>query len=182
MKKILLGLLFSFQIHAQQLIINEFMAINNSTIKDNFDRYEDWIEIYNPTNFTIDLHNYGLTDDKKNPYKWKFKTSLELSPKSYLLIWASNQDTIIGDIIHTNFASNGSGEFIGLSSPVQIFIDSITFYQQTADKSMGRTPDGGNQWIIFSSPTPGFSNDSILNLQLPSPNFSHGSGIYSSPF
>lgn len=73
MKKILLGLLFSFQIHAQQLLINEFMAINNSTIKDNFDRYEDWIEIYNPTNFTIDFYNYGLTDDKTNPCKWKFK-------------------------------------------------------------------------------------------------------------
>lgn len=182
MKKILLGLLFSFQIHAQQLLINEFMAINNSTIKDNFDRYEDWIEIYNPTNFTIDLYNYGLTDDKTNPYKWKFKTSLELPPKSYLLIWASNRDTIIGDIIHTNFALNGSGEFIGLSSPLQTFIDSISFGQQTADRSLGRTPDGGSQWTVFVSPTPGFSNDSLSTLQLPTPNFSHPSGIYSTPF
>jgi hypothetical protein len=48
MKKVfILFVLFTSISFAQNLYINEFMALNNSTIKDNFDRYEDWIEIYN---------------------------------------------------------------------------------------------------------------------------------------
>jgi hypothetical protein len=182
MKKILFLLLFASLSFAQNLYINEFMALNNSTIKDNFDRYEDWIEIYNAGNLPVDLTGFGLTDEKTQPYKWVFTGDVEIPPKGYLLIWASNRDTIIGDFIHTNFALNGSGEFIGLSSPTQIFIDSITFGPQTADRSFGRKPDGSSNWMIFISPTPGYSNDSLSTLPLPSPTFSYSSGIYSSPF
>jgi hypothetical protein len=158
------------------------MALNNTTIKDNFDRYEDWIEIYNAGNSPVDLTGFGLTDDKTRPYKWIFTGNVEIPPKGYLLIWASNRDTIIGDFIHTNFALSGSGEFIGLSSPNHIFIDSITFGPQTADRSYGRKPDGSPNWMVFVSPTPGISNDSLSILPLPTPTFSHASGIYSNPF
>ncbi len=170
------------QLFSQSLFINEFMAINNSTIKDNFGRYEDWIEIYNSGIYPVDLTGFGLTDDKSNPYKWVFSEELIIPPGGYILIWASNRDTIIGEYIHTNFALSGNGEFIGLSSPTQIFIDSISFGPQTSDVSYGRKPDGSQNWMLFVSPTPGFSNDSLSNLQLPTPTFSHASGIYSSPF
>lgn len=181
-KVILLFLALTTMSYSQNLFINEFMALNNSTIKDNFDRYEDWIEIYNAGNLPVDLNGFGLTDDKAQPYKWVFNGNVEIPAKGYLLIWASNRDTIIGDFIHTNFALSGSGEFIGLSSPTQIFIDSITFGPQTADRSFGRKPDGSTNWMIFVSPTPGISNDSLSVLPLSTPTFSHSSGIYSSPF
>lgn len=180
--RILLFLFLLSNLFSQSLYINEFMALNNSTIKDNFDKYEDWIEIYNAGNFPVDLTGFGLTDDKNVPYKWVFTGDVEIPAKGYLLIWASNRDTIIGDFIHTNFALSGSGEFIGLSSPNQIFIDSITFGPQTADRSYGRKPDGSSNWQIFVSPTPGMSNDSTSVLPLSTPNFSHSSGIYSAPF
>jgi len=180
--KLLTLLVVVSNIFGQSLYINEFMALNNSTIKDNFDRFEDWIEIYNAGNLPVDLTGFGLTDDVTNPYKWVFTGNVEIPAKGYLIIWASNRDTIIGDFIHTNFALSGSGEFIGLSSPNRIFIDSITFGQQTADRSFGRKPDGSPSWQIFVSPTPGQSNDSISLLPLSTPNFSHPSGIYSSPF
>ncbi len=183
MKKFLsLIMLLVSNLFSQNLYINEFMALNNSTIKDNFDKYEDWIEIYNAGNLPVDLTGFGLTDDKNLPYKWVFTGNVEIPAKGYLLIWASNRDTIIGDFIHTNFALSGAGEFIGLSSPSQIFIDSITFGPQTADKSFGRKPDGSSNWLIFLSPTPGQSNDSLSPLPLPTPTFSHASGIYNSAF
>ncbi len=181
-KMFLLLILLSSGVYSQNLFINEFMAINNSTIKDNFGRFEDWIEIYNAGNFPVDLTGFGLTDDKTYPYKWVFTGDIEIPAKGYLLIWASNKDTIIGDFIHTNFALSGAGEFIGLSSPTQIFIDSITFGSQTADRSYGRKPDGSQNWMIFISPTPGFSNDSLSTLPMSTPTFSHSSGIYSTPF
>ncbi len=155
--KVLLFLFIITKLFGQSLYINEFMALNNTTIKDNFDRFEDWIEIYNAGNLPVDLTGFGLTDDKNIPYKWIFTGDIEIPPKGYLLIWASNRDTIIGDFIHTNFALSGSGEFIGLSSPNQIFIDSITYGSQTADRSLGRKPDGSSNWQIFISPTPGLS-------------------------
>lgn len=52
--RILLFLFLLSNLFSQSLYINEFMALNNSTIKDNFDKYEDWIEIYNAGNFPAD--------------------------------------------------------------------------------------------------------------------------------
>lgn len=183
MKKIFILIFFiQVKIFSQSIFINEFMALNNSTIKDNFDRYEDWLEIYNAGNLPVDLTGFGLTDDPSQPYKWVFTGDIEIPAKGYFLIWASNRDTIIGEFIHTNFALSGSGEFIGISSPTTLFIDSISYGQQTADRSYGRKPDGSLTWVVFISPTPGQSNDSLSTLPLGTPNFSHGSGIYNAPF
>ncbi len=158
------------------------MALNNTTIKDNFNKYEDWIEIYNPNNFSITLTGYKLTDNPLIPNKWIFPETSEIPAKGYLLIWASNNDTVAGGQIHTNFKLDGAGEFIGLSSPTQNYIDSITFGPQTTDISYGRKPDGTSTWIFFQQPTPGISNDSTSNLPVSTPDFSHLAGIYTSPF
>ncbi|MBM4176516.1 MAG: T9SS type A sorting domain-containing protein [Ignavibacteria bacterium] len=179
---ILVLLFFPFILQSQSLYINEFMALNNTTIKDNFNSYEDWLEIYNPNAFSISMSGYKLTDDPINPLKWFFPDSLFIPAKGYLLIWASNRDTVVGNFIHTNFRLGASGEFIGLSSPTKIYIDSITFPEQTADISYGRRPDAGSIWTFYQLPTPGTSNDSTTKLPIPSPDFSHPSGIYSSNF
>ena len=45
------------------LVINEIMASNDQTIADEFGEFDDWIEIYNNGNQSINLFGYHLSDD-----------------------------------------------------------------------------------------------------------------------
>ncbi|MBU2446444.1 MAG: lamin tail domain-containing protein, partial [Bacteroidetes bacterium] len=178
----LLMLIVPISLHSQTLYINEFMALNNSTIKDNYNSYEDWLEIYNPNNFSVPLRGYKLTDDPLIPAKWYFPESVLIPAKGYILIWASNRDTMVGSHIHTNFRLSAAGEFLGLSSPTINFIDFLTYGPQTSDISYRRRPDGGSIWTYYQLPTPGTSNDSTTRLPIPPPDFSHPPGIYHGSF
>ncbi|MBN1362031.1 MAG: hypothetical protein JW993_15655 [Sedimentisphaerales bacterium] len=55
------------------LVINEFMADNETTIEDPNEpgEYPDWIELYNASNETITLNGLYLTDRLDNPTKWR---------------------------------------------------------------------------------------------------------------
>ncbi|HNL39000.1 MAG TPA: lamin tail domain-containing protein, partial [Saprospiraceae bacterium] len=68
-----------------QLVINEFSASNKSTTYDQFGDAEDWIELFNPTNTTVNLNGWYLSDDPAEPTKWAFP-SVSLAPGKHLLI------------------------------------------------------------------------------------------------
>jgi len=81
---ILLTANFAAPFRAETLRINEFMALNSTTLADEDGDYSDWIEIYNPTPNAIDLLNWSLTDDKANTLKWKF-------PQVFIIFYPSNE-------------------------------------------------------------------------------------------
>ena len=75
---------------AENLVINEVMTSNNTSITDETGQNYDWIELYNPNDSAINLDGYFLSDDPENPYKWKFGNYL-LEGNSYLIVWASGR-------------------------------------------------------------------------------------------
>ncbi|RIK73313.1 hypothetical protein DCC62_17630 [candidate division KSB1 bacterium] len=141
------------------LVINEFMAQNFRTITDPADDdYDDWVEIYNTADTSVSLAGMFLTDNLNNTTKWQFPDTT-LPGKSFLLIWTDNEAG--QGPLHTNFALSVNGEGVGLYAPAALGnfpIDSLSFGPQKPDTSFGRTPDGGNTWVAFSTPTPGASN------------------------
>ena len=76
---------------AQDIVINEFMSTNMTTIADEDGDFSDWIEIYNRGEQRIDLTGFALTDNKTNLRKWVFP-HLYLNPKSFLLVFASGKN------------------------------------------------------------------------------------------
>lgn len=135
--------------------ISEFMARNVSTIADNFGEYDDWLEIHNTGNESINLRGYYLTDDRDNLTKWDFDFDLVLDVNQYALIWCDEDGAQGND--HVNFKLDGDGEFIALVSPDQVtVIDSISFDEQQDDVSFGKDPQT-REWG-FMSPTPGYEN------------------------
>ncbi|MBN2182066.1 MAG: hypothetical protein JW715_09130, partial [Sedimentisphaerales bacterium] len=60
------------------LVINEFMADNETTIQDpvEADEYPDWIELYNGSGDTIILNGLFLSDDFNNPTKWEIRPAV----------------------------------------------------------------------------------------------------------
>ncbi len=139
------------------LVINELLAINQASNPDPLGEYDDWVEIYNPTDAVISLSGLHLTDDPANLTKWSFPGGLQISPTTYLVVWCDNDEGQTG--IHTNFKLDGDGEHLALvGGDGATIVDSISFPAQTTDVAYARIPDAGNQWGLLDPPTPGSSN------------------------
>ena len=78
-------------VSAQDLLINEVMSENVSTLADEDGDYRGWVEIYNKGTSNVDMDGFGLSDDLNEPFKWVFP-SVHLPPKSFLLVFTSGKD------------------------------------------------------------------------------------------
>lgn len=122
------------------VVINEFMASNDSTITDQDGEYDDWIELYNNGTETVDLSGYFLSDDDTDIAQWAFPDGTSIEPNGYLIIWA-DEDTD-QDGLHASFKLSASGEYAILSNPDTTTLDALEYPEQTTDISYGRYPNG----------------------------------------
>lgn len=166
---------------AQTVRINEFMAVNSTTLADKDGDYSDWIELYNPTAATMNLTGYSLTDDVASPRKWLFPEK-SLASHSYLVIYASGKDVTNPTAeCHTNFKLDGDGEYLALFNAAGTALSEFApaFPEQFADVSCCYV-DGN--YLASTSPTPGAENRFAAHNMLPPPHFSRQRGFYESPF
>jgi len=167
----------------QSLLINEFEAKNDSTVKDNYNEFDDWIEIANVSSQNINLDGYYLTDDSTQKTKSKLHasgTELTISSNGFIIFWADKE--LNQGSNHVNFKLSGEGSFIGLYSPGLKLVDSVTFYEQSEDVSQGRDNNNKNLWKFFTAPTPGKANTSTPYIGIAKPPvFSQISGCYKVP-
>ena len=138
------------------LRINEFMASNQTTIADELGAYPDWVELYNPTDETVYLGGYTLTDDLEEPDKVTLDDALSIPPGGFLLLWADS-DPEEGPT-HIDFNLAAAGEDLGLFAPDGEALDTLSYLQQATDISAARAPDGADTWTADPTPTPGASN------------------------
>ncbi len=129
------------------LVINEIMASNTTTVTDNFGEYDDWIELYNNTNDTINLGDLYLTDNPSNLDKWSLPDTT-LLPNAYYIIWA-DEDSSQG-VNHCNFKLSASGEILMILDAQLNLVDSLNFGTQEVDKSYARIPNGTGPFTITS--------------------------------
>src|SRR3982750_218120 len=102
---------------SSSVIISEFMALNNSTLKDEDGSYSDWIELYNTTTNTVNLGGWFLSNKSANLTQWSFPAT-NLAPNRFLIVFASNKNRRVpGAPLHTSFKLSGSGEYLNLVMP-----------------------------------------------------------------
>ncbi len=169
---VLVSMIGENHLQAQDIVINEILASNQSGITDEDEDTSDWIELYNAGTETIDLLGYGITDDSTEWNKWIFP-SVIMKPNTYFLIWASGKDRKDSMVLHTNFRLSAAGEYLGLFTPGNTKMDDFTYGSQTADVSYGRFPDGNDTFLFFQYPTPAAANEETVNLSVSMP-----SGMY----
>ncbi|MDE0571284.1 MAG: lamin tail domain-containing protein [Verrucomicrobiales bacterium] len=108
-------------VKAENVIISEIMADNESTLEDGHGNYSDWIEIKNPNPINFNLTGYFLTDDQSNLRKWIFPDQTIISPNGYLIVFATGQEdpnkTDPQENPHTNFSLKSEGEYLALIGP-----------------------------------------------------------------
>ncbi|HPE54808.1 MAG TPA: CotH kinase family protein [Bacteroidales bacterium] len=141
------------------LVINEFMADNETTVADQDGEYDDWIELYNNSASDIDLSGWYLSDNAANPGKWTFPDTL-IQGGGYLIIWADEDGSQDG--LHANFKLSADGEVILLSDASLNLIDEVTFGAQKADTTTGRYPNGTGDFIEML-PSFGAENTDLID-------------------
>lgn len=151
---------FTFSSNAQ-VVINEYSASNLRAFIDNFNKYEDWVELYNNSGVTVNIGGWYLSDKQDNPTKWEIPAGTTIEANGYLVYWLSGRDTVMNSGTHTNFklSQTRDNEYLVLSNPQgqiqEVFPLSITELHH----SRSRMIDGSSTWMVCTEPTPGASND-----------------------
>ena len=156
-------------IQPENIVINELLAANQNGITDNVGELEDWIEIYNPNNFPVNLSGYYFSDDPEVRNKWvvpsSYPDSVTVPAQGWLLFWA-DRDMEQG-VRHADLRLSNNGEYLSLSSPDGYTLaDEIQWAYIAPDTSLGRVSDGASEWVLFIVSTPDASNSlGTINVQ-----------------
>lgn len=138
-----------------QLYLNEVCSANDvSVVTENGDT-PDWIELYNDSDFAVNLADYFLSDDFDEPKKWSFPAAF-LPPQSYLVVFASGDDELTDGEIHTNFKLAKEGENLVLSDPQGAVLQRLRIPPLDTDLSYARLPSG--EYFYTTQPTPEAEN------------------------
>jgi hypothetical protein len=151
------------------VFINEFGADNEATLSDEDEpgEFPDWIELYNPGSHAVDLGGRYLSDDLGDPTRFRIADGVVIPAGGFLLFYADN-DPEQGSL-HTNFRLNRGGESVGLfdiDANANRPIDTYTFGPQFPDVSQRRYPNGGPDWILSRTPTPGRAGVALKYLPM----------------
>lgn len=131
---------------APEVVVNELMASNKTTVQDQDGGYDDWIELYNNTDRDINLEGYLLSDNPSKPAKWTFPNAV-IQARGYLIVWADEE--LDQDGLHADFKLSASGESVVLSSPTGVVLDEVTFPELGEDVAYGRFPNGTGAFKIL---------------------------------
>lgn len=141
------------------LVINEVLASNRDTNRDQAGEAADWVEILNRSSKEASLRGLFLSNDPSRPSRWPLPDRV-LPPGGRLLVWCDHDLDQGPD--HAGFQLDQEGETVGLyEGPGGIVrtLDFVRFGPQETDRSIGRSPDGAALFITLPCPTPGLAND-----------------------
>lgn len=166
-----------------EIYINEVMPANNSTIADENGVYSDWIEIYNPNDYAVDLAGYYLVDDHYHdssfeilPIPEGFPELTTIAAHSYKVLWFDENPA--AGVLHINNKLGTAEDEVYLIAPDYLhLIDHINWNIDNAlaaDISLGRYPDGSESWMLFGlgqeyPASPGTPNYLTANSDLLAP-------------
>ncbi|MCB1048276.1 MAG: lamin tail domain-containing protein [Calditrichaeota bacterium] len=154
-------LLFCGIVHSQALVINEFLASNDACCTDEHGDYDDWVELYNAGDVPVDLAGLWFSD-QAGVSGWQIPDDDDeittVAPGGFIVVWFDEQ--LDQGLLHVDDKLSAGGESIVIYQP-----DGVTevarhdFGPQTTDVSEGRQSDGAGDWVSFSQPSPGASNN-----------------------
>ena len=135
------------------IVINELMASNSGSVMSPAVNFDSWIELYNPTEQTIDLAGMYLSNNENNLTRWQMPNDIgKLPAKGHLVVWLGSND------IKSNqapFKLNCDGGSIFLSDQNGQLITSMQYPEAKSRTAYARTTDGGEEWGWTATPPPG---------------------------
>jgi hypothetical protein len=141
-----------------KLVINEVLPGNDNSGSDEFGEFDDWIEIYNGSDETINLEGYFLSDNHGNRTKFVFP-NFELAANEVVTVWCDDQPE--QGAFHAAFRLSGVGEEVGLYNPDTISLDYVRYGSVPDDISVGRFPNGHGPFEVLIPTFDGLNVNSV---------------------
>ena len=153
--------------------INEWMAQNTLALSDPADGdYDDWIEIYNPSNVVVNFSGYSLrcVPASGSPMTWTVPANVIIPPGGFLLVWMDDEGNQNGrngpnTDLHASFGL-GANDMVELYAPgvtppaPPLETVTVSVGTPTQNFSNGRFPDGQGAPFLMAVPTPRVANHS----------------------
>ncbi len=137
-------------------IISEVMSANRNALASEDGEYYDWIELYNPTQKSINLNGFALSDDLNEPAKFVLPVYI-LEPDSFVVFFASGK--AIDSKFHAGFKISSQGETIFLSDPYSNIKDQVLVAHMSPNFSYQRDLTNTSSWTASELFSPGHFND-----------------------
>jgi hypothetical protein len=143
------------------IVISEFMADNETGLRDEDGDTSDWIELFNGNRVAVNLEGWYLTDTPLNLTKWRMP-NVGIAESDYLVLFASAKNrTHSTSSLHTNFRlSKNAGSYLALVDPTGTKVVSafVSYPAQAADTSYGRDRNDPSLVGYYAAPTPRAAN------------------------
>ena len=158
---LLLVILAYANVSSAQIHINEFSASNLNSFTDRLGKTDDWIELYNSSNNPIEISGYHISDKASKPMKWAIPEGAVIQSKDFFIVHCSGRDTVQYGEYHTNFKlSQTTGkDIVLLSDQFGNVIESFELDITLVEHSWCRSVDGGEDWMMCTTPTYGSTNN-----------------------
>ncbi len=150
------------------LCINEFMSHNDTAWPGPNNDNPDWIELYNGSDETIDVGGMYLTDKLDDLTMSMIGDNAPelttMAPGSFLVLIADGNPEF--GPLHLDFKLSDNEDFALVYSDGSTIADQANSEVVPDDMSMGRVPDGTDNWVILDPSTPGVSNTTEPGIHL----------------
>ena len=156
--------------------INELSAGNDMLVNELFKK-DDWVELYNTTDYDLNINGLYISDNEKKPEKYQIVAPTDeaaiIPAHGHLIVWCSKREA--QSQIHANFKLgndedalvliSSSDEFVANNAAyfeanpqMKEFADTLHYGPMAYDQTVGRFPDGGNNYYLFNHATIAYAN------------------------
>ncbi|MFM2161344.1 MAG: spore coat protein [Pseudomonadota bacterium] len=132
------------------VVVNEVLSVNRSTRLPGFVGDADAIELYNPSEASLDLAGWSVRDEGSE--FWRLPPGFVVPARGVAVLIADGRPELGPD--HLPFALSEAGDAVVLRRP-DGSEDGLRFGPLIPDVALARSVDGGALWVVTDAPTLG---------------------------
>lgn len=148
--------------------------------------FSDWVELHNDSDTATNISNWTLSDDAREPFKWRFPANTFIPAKGYLLVLCDDKDEANAPAgpatrLHASFKLDSEGDSVVLYDSSGRFIDGFAgnYPPQEPFYSYGRNPERPLEMVYLGQATPGGTNTGpVFTGQALAPEFRDAAGKF----
>lgn len=160
------------------LVLTEFLADNESALRDEDGQRNDWIELFNADTQPISTAGWTLSDNALAPTLWALPVET-IPPGGFRLVFASGKSRgTNGGEWHASFNLAKDAGFLALTRPDLSTATSFQYSNQIADISLGRTVKQPSLAKLFAPPSPLSVNLDGRTAAFPDVTFAPAPGMF----
>ncbi len=134
--------------------VNEVSASNNYYVNE-YNKRNDWIELYNTTDEDIDLAGMYLSDNVNKPQKYQITAQEDVNTiipaHGFKIVWCDKLEPV--SQMHATFKLAAECGAVVLTAANGEWADTLNYCEHTDKQTVGRYPDGGSGVYVLTIPS-----------------------------